>query len=203
MSTKIKGILKSLRFIYQVFEEKKEHQDIQIGNPTDVKHVAHIGWDGASVDQPPTWMKEYNSTNEHHTKSLNNDNGTQARGANQKVSKDSSRAYLSDSPVSLRTKERSMTATSTSDNSQTLKSSTSTRQRRPKKQLSTGTSKSSPSKQPTRKNKDVSIRSDSTDPEEGSVKKVRQKKLKDSEGRVSNRPSKSLKDNNITLSSPS
>ncbi|CAN0829214.1 CRIB domain-containing protein RIC7 [Linum grandiflorum] len=28
---------------------------MHIGNPTDVKHVAHIGWDG-NKDAPPTWM---------------------------------------------------------------------------------------------------------------------------------------------------
>ncbi|XP_059626860.1 CRIB domain-containing protein RIC7-like [Cornus florida] len=33
---------------------------MQIGNPTDVKHVAHIGWDGQSVETP-SWMKEFNS----------------------------------------------------------------------------------------------------------------------------------------------
>lgn len=28
---------------------------MQIGYPTDVKHVAHIGWDGPSVN-PPSWV---------------------------------------------------------------------------------------------------------------------------------------------------
>ncbi|CAA2934039.1 Hypothetical predicted protein [Olea europaea subsp. europaea] len=60
MGTKIKGLLKGLRYISQIFEEEKE-AEMQIGNPTDVKHVAHIGWDGpsASVDNAPSWMKEY------------------------------------------------------------------------------------------------------------------------------------------------
>lgn len=30
---------------------------MQIGNPTDVKHVAHIGWDGPSVNTPSWVMK--------------------------------------------------------------------------------------------------------------------------------------------------
>ncbi|KAL3628004.1 hypothetical protein CASFOL_028106 [Castilleja foliolosa] len=57
-STKMKGLLKD--------EEKEE--EMQIGNPTDVKHVAHIGWDGpaagagAVVDSSPSWMKEFSST---------------------------------------------------------------------------------------------------------------------------------------------
>ncbi|KAL2556918.1 CRIB domain-containing protein RIC6-like [Forsythia ovata] len=58
MSTKMKGLLKGLRYISQIFEEEKE-AEMQIGNPTDVKHVAHIGWDGPSVDNPPSWMKEF------------------------------------------------------------------------------------------------------------------------------------------------
>ncbi|KAL0383638.1 UNVERIFIED_CONTAM: CRIB domain-containing protein RIC7 [Sesamum calycinum] len=58
-STKVKGLFKGLRYISQIFEEDKE-QDMQIGLPTDVKHVAHIGWDGPSVDAP-SWMKEFKS----------------------------------------------------------------------------------------------------------------------------------------------
>ncbi|XP_062220921.1 CRIB domain-containing protein RIC7-like [Phragmites australis] len=34
---------------------------MQIGNPTDVKHVAHIGWDNASVTAP-SWMNEFKAT---------------------------------------------------------------------------------------------------------------------------------------------
>ncbi|XP_011083045.1 CRIB domain-containing protein RIC6 [Sesamum indicum] len=61
MSTKMKGLLKGLRYISQIFDEEKE-QDMQIGLPTDVKHVAHIGWDGPKVDSP-SWMKEFKSSN--------------------------------------------------------------------------------------------------------------------------------------------
>lgn len=38
-------------------DEEKE-QEMQIGFPTDVKHIAHIGWDGPSVDSP-SWLKEF------------------------------------------------------------------------------------------------------------------------------------------------
>ncbi|XP_072980815.1 CRIB domain-containing protein RIC6-like [Typha angustifolia] len=35
---------------------------MQIGYPTDVKHVAHIGWDGPSVNNAqPAWMNEFRS----------------------------------------------------------------------------------------------------------------------------------------------
>ncbi|WJX84388.1 hypothetical protein P8452_66969 [Trifolium repens] len=56
---KMKGLLKGLRIISQIFEEKE--QEIEIGNPTDVKHVAHIGWDGPTENNP-SWMNEFKST---------------------------------------------------------------------------------------------------------------------------------------------
>ncbi|KAF8006360.1 hypothetical protein BT93_K0606 [Corymbia citriodora subsp. variegata] len=56
----MKGLLKGLRYISQIFENEKE-QDIEIGFPTDVKHVAHIGWDGPSVTSP-SWMNEFRAT---------------------------------------------------------------------------------------------------------------------------------------------
>ncbi|XP_057966056.1 CRIB domain-containing protein RIC7-like [Malania oleifera] len=59
MTTKMKGLLKGLRYISQIFDNEKE-QEMQIGFPTDVKHVAHIGWDGPSVHSP-SWMNEYRS----------------------------------------------------------------------------------------------------------------------------------------------
>ncbi|XAR58656.1 hypothetical protein NMG60_11014137, partial [Bertholletia excelsa] len=59
MATKRKGLLKGLKYICQIFEEEKE-QEMQIGNPTDVKHVAHIGLDGPSVNAP-NWMNQFQS----------------------------------------------------------------------------------------------------------------------------------------------
>ncbi|KAJ0265505.1 CRIB domain-containing protein RIC6, partial [Hirschfeldia incana] len=40
---------------------KEEEEEIEIGNPTDVKHVAHIGWDGPSATpaSAPSWMNEF------------------------------------------------------------------------------------------------------------------------------------------------
>jgi len=34
----------------------KEHE-MEIGYPTDVKHVAHIGWDSAAGNASPSWVK--------------------------------------------------------------------------------------------------------------------------------------------------
>ncbi|OWM73873.1 hypothetical protein CDL15_Pgr018933 [Punica granatum] len=57
----MKGLLKGLRYISQIFENEKD-QEIQIGHPTDVKHVAHIGWDGpSSANSAPSWMNEFKS----------------------------------------------------------------------------------------------------------------------------------------------
>ncbi|KAK1355789.1 CRIB domain-containing protein [Heracleum sosnowskyi] len=52
----MKGLLKGLKQFSQKFDDKEE--EMQIGLPTDVKHVAHIGWDGPSVESP-SWLKEY------------------------------------------------------------------------------------------------------------------------------------------------
>ncbi|XP_010540905.1 PREDICTED: CRIB domain-containing protein RIC6 [Tarenaya hassleriana] len=56
-SYKMKSLLKGLRYISQVFESEKE-PEMKIGNPTNVKHVAHIGCDGPSATAP-SWMNEF------------------------------------------------------------------------------------------------------------------------------------------------
>ncbi|GMI66425.1 hypothetical protein HRI_000311800 [Hibiscus trionum] len=62
-NNKMKGLLKGLRYISEIFENEKE-PEMQIGMPTDVKHVAHIGWDGpsAAVKSAPSWMNEFKSS---------------------------------------------------------------------------------------------------------------------------------------------
>ncbi|KAL1188810.1 CRIB domain-containing protein RIC3 [Cardamine amara subsp. amara] len=57
MTTTVKGLLKGLRYITQIFDEDKD-QDMQIGFPTDVKHVAHIGSDGPAANMP-SWMGDF------------------------------------------------------------------------------------------------------------------------------------------------
>ena len=64
MATKVKGIFRGLRYVSQIFDERKE-KEMQIGLPTDVKHVAHIGWDGPSVESP-SWMKGFESPGGGH-----------------------------------------------------------------------------------------------------------------------------------------
>ncbi|CAN4116682.1 unnamed protein product [Withania somnifera] len=53
MATKVKGIYKYISNIFVVKE-----RELEIGCPTDVKHVAHIGWEGHSGGTP-TWMKAF------------------------------------------------------------------------------------------------------------------------------------------------
>ncbi|CAK9320940.1 unnamed protein product [Citrullus colocynthis] len=58
MSSKMKGIYKSFKYITQIFVVKD--RDMEIGYPTDVKHVAHIGLDNSSPSASvPSWMNEF------------------------------------------------------------------------------------------------------------------------------------------------
>ncbi|KAG5415631.1 hypothetical protein IGI04_003198, partial [Brassica rapa subsp. trilocularis] len=59
LTSPMKGLLKGLRYIARIFEDDKE-PEMQIGKPTDVKHVAHIGWEGPSATTP-SWMHDYKS----------------------------------------------------------------------------------------------------------------------------------------------
>ncbi|KAL1210757.1 CRIB domain-containing protein RIC5 [Cardamine amara subsp. amara] len=59
MASPMKGLLKGLRYIARIFEDEKE-PEMQIGQPTDVKHVAHIGWEGPSA-ATPSWMHDFKS----------------------------------------------------------------------------------------------------------------------------------------------
>ncbi|XVE51153.1 hypothetical protein DITRI_Ditri02bG0016100 [Diplodiscus trichospermus] len=49
---------------------------MEIGYPTDVKHVAHIGWDGHS-GSAPSWMNEFKTGPDFTATSMGN-----SRGAN-------------------------------------------------------------------------------------------------------------------------
>ncbi|OVA16178.1 CRIB domain [Macleaya cordata] len=68
MGTKIKGICKSFKYISQIFVVTKE-REMEIGYPTDVKHVAHIGWDSHSTNAP-SWMNEFKTASDFSATSL-------------------------------------------------------------------------------------------------------------------------------------
>ncbi|KAI3798077.1 hypothetical protein L1987_33346 [Smallanthus sonchifolius] len=57
----MKGFFRGLKCIFDTDNEKEP--EIQIGAPTDVKHVAHIGCDGPSTPAP-SWMNEYQGGSE-------------------------------------------------------------------------------------------------------------------------------------------
>ncbi|CAN6163015.1 unnamed protein product [Urochloa humidicola] len=61
MAISIKGIFRGLKIIAQIFTVQREHE-IEIGYPTDVRHVSHIGF-GAS-GSCPSWMNEFRGVEE-------------------------------------------------------------------------------------------------------------------------------------------
>lgn len=67
----MKGIYKGFKYISQIFVVKE--REMEIGYPTDVKHVAHIGWEGQS-GSAPSWMNEFKTTSEFAAASLGNMN---------------------------------------------------------------------------------------------------------------------------------
>ncbi|XP_042396881.1 CRIB domain-containing protein RIC10-like [Zingiber officinale] len=54
----MKGIFKGMRYISQIFVVQQKEHEMEIGYPTDVKHVAHIGSDS------PFWMEEFKSASD-------------------------------------------------------------------------------------------------------------------------------------------
>ncbi|KAJ0983178.1 hypothetical protein J5N97_011484 [Dioscorea zingiberensis] len=66
---KIKGFFKGIKCISQIFVVK-EHE-MEIGFPTDVRHVAHVGWDNSSVNAP-TWMNEFKTSSDFSSTTVGN-----------------------------------------------------------------------------------------------------------------------------------
>ncbi|KAI4368218.1 hypothetical protein MLD38_016799 [Melastoma candidum] len=58
MVTKMKGFCKGFKFFSHMFAAKE--REMEIGLPTDVKHLAHIGWD-ANSGGGPSWMRDFGS----------------------------------------------------------------------------------------------------------------------------------------------
>nr|XP_034591099.1 CRIB domain-containing protein RIC10-like isoform X5 [Setaria viridis]TKW23123.1 hypothetical protein SEVIR_4G272900v2 [Setaria viridis]TKW23127.1 hypothetical protein SEVIR_4G272900v2 [Setaria viridis] len=61
MAISMKGIFRGLKIIAQIFTVQREHE-IEIGYPTDVRHVSHVGF-GAS-GSCPSWMNEFRGAEE-------------------------------------------------------------------------------------------------------------------------------------------
>ncbi|XP_042392225.1 CRIB domain-containing protein RIC11-like isoform X2 [Zingiber officinale] len=71
MAIKMKGIFKGIRYIFGSVQ--KEHE-MEIGHPTDVKHIAHVGFDNAPNAQgaSPSWMNSYKTSRDFSSGSLGN-----------------------------------------------------------------------------------------------------------------------------------
>uniref|UniRef100_M1B6F4 Desiccation-associated protein n=2 Tax=Solanum tuberosum TaxID=4113 RepID=M1B6F4_SOLTU len=193
MSTKVKGLLKGLRYISQVFDEDKE-KDMQIGFPTDVKHVAHIGWDGPSVDNP-TWMKEFIAPGAFQSAPLIPPPGEHKENPDIKwVSQDSnrrSRNANSSPPKEKQEKPRTSRKHSTSENG----SNENTTNKEP------GTKSRSSRRHHNKDTSDGTKLSESSSKNNPDIpKKSRRKKSKEDGGL--NRPSKSKGTTQTTESSP-
>ncbi|XP_033138356.1 CRIB domain-containing protein RIC8 [Brassica rapa] len=62
-----------LSFVKLQNAENEKEPEMQIGTPTDVKHVAHIGWDGGSPNQnSPSWMNDFNASGGYSSSPLGN-----------------------------------------------------------------------------------------------------------------------------------
>lgn len=73
----MKGIYKYISNIFVVKE-----REIEIGYPTDVKHVAHIGWDGQSGNAP-SWMTEFKTGPDFAATSIGNSGSAHSPWASQ------------------------------------------------------------------------------------------------------------------------
>ncbi|CAN8257531.1 unnamed protein product [Cochlearia groenlandica] len=145
-SNKMKSLLKGLRYISQVFESAKE-EEIEIGNPTDVKHVAHIGWDGPSSNPntAPTWMNEFSSDTSAATESEQGATGeddssiicmSECGGRSRDLPKLPKSTRKSASEKGSPTKERSSDKTKRRSSKKGTASSSSSSSRRPKEAVS-------------------------------------------------------------------
>ncbi|CAD5316030.1 unnamed protein product [Arabidopsis thaliana] len=62
MATRFKGLYnKSFKCFSDIFDVEEE-EEMEIGYPTDVRHVSHIGWDSSS-SSAPSWLHEFKTTN--------------------------------------------------------------------------------------------------------------------------------------------
>ncbi|KAL4596532.1 hypothetical protein ACB092_12G170000 [Castanea dentata] len=134
-NNKMKGLLKGLRYISQIFDNEKE-PEMEIGFPTDVKHVAHIGWDGPSVHSP-SWMNEFKAPPGFSSAPLNHPGDKKEETGIQWVSEDSTRrparapnSPARDLPELPRSSRRSASSSSTATGSPSREKTEKTRQSR-------------------------------------------------------------------------
>ncbi|KAL5792714.1 hypothetical protein ACOSP7_001308 [Xanthoceras sorbifolium] len=190
-NNKMKGLLKGLRYISQMFDNEKE-ADMQIGFPTDVKHVAHIGWDGPSVNSP-SWMNEFKAAPGFQSQPLGPPEEMKDESEIQWVSEDSTRrrnqnAPAKDVPELPKSSRRHASTGSSSENpsGEKIEKSEKTKSRRSSK-TNKEVSETTKSRQPKESSQDGESSSKAPD----IPKKSRRKKSKDSGDGGSSRSSRS------------
>ncbi|XP_058094642.1 CRIB domain-containing protein RIC10 [Magnolia sinica] len=199
MTTKVKGLLKGLRYISQIFDPNIKEPEMQIGFPTDVKHVAHIGWDGPSTNAP-SWMNEYRSSPEFSSAtldadSLNNKSACQdllRSGGQGSTAKD-----LPELPLP-KPSRRKQSSSAPPPDSPTLESSNKPKQS--KRHQSAGKSTETPKPSRRHQSSGEGVESPTKDPS-GTSKNGRRRKSKGSSGSGSTRSSRS-KDKSAAYSDP-
>ncbi|KAF5823123.1 putative CRIB domain-containing protein [Helianthus annuus] len=115
MSKAMKGLLKGLRYISEIFEADNEKEpEIQIGAPTDVKHVAHIGCDGPSSNAP-SWMNEFQGSDAGSSDVNGGKDGTSNRHGKSKQSKKQASNKSTNSDIETSRGRRAKTSTAGSE----------------------------------------------------------------------------------------
>ncbi|KAJ0966113.1 hypothetical protein J5N97_027251 [Dioscorea zingiberensis] len=134
---KMKGLIKGMKYISQIFVVK-EHE-MEIGYPTDVRHVAHIGWDSGSVNGP-SWMNEFRTTSDLSSQPFGQSRETswasqdfdQPRGLQQQASEIFAQGPRPEIPrAPKKTKRKKSKSKSSSPNSSTRSTSRASRSRAP------------------------------------------------------------------------
>ncbi|GMJ09059.1 hypothetical protein HRI_004575100 [Hibiscus trionum] len=184
-NNKMKGLLKGLRYISEIFENEKE-PEMQIGLPTDVKHVAHIGWDGpsAAVKSAPSWMNEFKSSPANNGEAPEEDPGKSVSqdGSSREGSRDQS-SSATDMPEVPKSSKRSSTTTRscpTGESAGKEKSDKPKHSKKSSKSSSTSKETSETATKPKKKPKEHKEPKDPNDPTDSEKKSSRRKKSKDS-----------------------
>ncbi|KAL3820678.1 hypothetical protein ACJIZ3_006583 [Penstemon smallii] len=148
MGTKMKGIYKGFKYSLSQIFVVKEDREIDIGFPTDVKHVAHIGWDGPS-GTAPTWMNEFRTGPEYAATSIGNSGSALSPWSSQdfgeSMRQQSGPEMFNDIPPSdlpaIKKKQKRKKSKSTSSPKSSTSSSRSTRAPKSKAKLVEGNAK--------------------------------------------------------------
>ncbi|TMW82000.1 hypothetical protein EJD97_007120 [Solanum chilense] len=124
MAIKVKGICKYISNIFVVKE-----RELEIGGPTDVKHVAHIGWEGPSGGAP-TWMKSFKAGPEFSVTSSGKSQGcgeTTRQLTTTSIHKDMKTSDVTSPPKKHKRRKPKSTSSPKSSSPSTLRSSRTTK----------------------------------------------------------------------------